>query len=157
MIVLAAAAPAAANPIERHTVQDTGNDAVEGPRSAAGSSRRALVATSGLAMIAPAIATIASAVLITIVSASMTLGRKRPGCGSRGRRGRRRSAACRRALARSDRRSTGERAGAGAQPARWPTSAALQAAGDRDVVVMTARLIDVDVPEDAAGQSTPTA
>jgi len=34
--------------------------------------------------------------------------------------------------------------------------AALQAAGDRDVVVMTARVIDVDVSEDAAGQSTPT-
>jgi magnesium transporter len=34
--------------------------------------------------------------------------------------------------------------------------AALQAAGDRDVVVMTARLVDVDVSEEAAGQSTPT-
>ena len=36
-------------------------------------------------------------------------------------------------------------------------AAALQAAGDRDVVVMTARLIGMDVTEDAAGQSTPTA
>jgi len=35
-------------------------------------------------------------------------------------------------------------------------AAALQAAGDRDVVVMTARLIDVDVSEESAGQSTPT-
>jgi magnesium transporter len=33
---------------------------------------------------------------------------------------------------------------------------ALQAAGDRDVVVMTARLIGIDVSEDAAGHSTPT-
>jgi len=35
-------------------------------------------------------------------------------------------------------------------------AAALQSAGDRDVVVMTARLIDVDVSEEAAGESTPT-
>jgi magnesium transporter len=34
--------------------------------------------------------------------------------------------------------------------------AALQSAGNRDVVVMTARLIDVDVSEESAGQSTPT-
>jgi magnesium transporter len=33
---------------------------------------------------------------------------------------------------------------------------ALQSAGDRDVVVMTARLLDVDVTEDASSQSTPT-
>jgi magnesium transporter len=36
-------------------------------------------------------------------------------------------------------------------------AAALQASGERDVVVMTARLIDVDVGEDAAGQTMPTA
>ncbi|HEY7188674.1 MAG TPA: CBS domain-containing protein, partial [Vicinamibacterales bacterium] len=34
--------------------------------------------------------------------------------------------------------------------------AALHAPGDRDVVVMTARVIDVDVGEEAAGQGTPT-
>jgi hypothetical protein len=34
--------------------------------------------------------------------------------------------------------------------------AALQAAGDRDVVVMTVRLLDVDVGEEAASQSAPT-
>ena len=33
---------------------------------------------------------------------------------------------------------------------------ALQTAGDRDVVVMTARLLDVDVGEESAGQTTPT-
>ena len=36
-------------------------------------------------------------------------------------------------------------------------AAALQAAGDRDVVVMTARLIGMDVTEDEAGQRAPTA
>ena len=35
-------------------------------------------------------------------------------------------------------------------------AAALQASGDRDVVVMTARLLDVDVSEENAGQTTPT-
>jgi len=35
--------------------------------------------------------------------------------------------------------------------------AALQSPGDRDIVVMTARLIDVDVGADAASQGTPTA
>ena len=34
--------------------------------------------------------------------------------------------------------------------------AALQTLGDRDVVVMTARLLDVDVSEESAGQTTPT-
>jgi magnesium transporter len=34
--------------------------------------------------------------------------------------------------------------------------AALQTSGDRDVVVMTARLLDVDVSEEDAGQTTPT-
>jgi magnesium transporter len=34
--------------------------------------------------------------------------------------------------------------------------AALHTSGDRDVVVMTARLLDVDVSEESAGQSTPT-
>jgi magnesium transporter len=34
--------------------------------------------------------------------------------------------------------------------------AALQTAGDRDVVVMTARMLDVDVSEERAGQSEPT-
>ena len=47
-------------------------------------------------------------------------------------------------------------------PVRNPHSlahvaAALQTAGDRDVVVMTARLLDVDVSEESAGQSTPDA
>ena len=46
-------------------------------------------------------------------------------------------------------------------PVRNPHSlahvaAALQTSGDRDIVVMTARLLDVDVSEEAAGQSTPT-
>jgi magnesium transporter len=46
-------------------------------------------------------------------------------------------------------------------PVRNPHSlahvvAALQTPGDRDVVVMTARLLDVDVAEGTAGQSTPT-
>ena len=36
------------------------------------------------------------------------------------------------------------------------SSAALQTPGDRDVVVMTARLLDVDVSEESAGQTTPT-
>ena len=35
-------------------------------------------------------------------------------------------------------------------------AAALQTPGDRDVVVMTARLLDVDVSEESAGQTTPT-
>ncbi len=35
--------------------------------------------------------------------------------------------------------------------------AALQTPGDRDVVVMTARVLDVDVSEESAGQPTPTA
>ena len=35
-------------------------------------------------------------------------------------------------------------------------AAALQTSGDRDVVVMTARLLDVDVSEENAGQTTPT-
>jgi magnesium transporter len=35
-------------------------------------------------------------------------------------------------------------------------AAALQTSGDRDVVVMTARLLDVDVSEEHAGQTTPT-
>ena len=35
--------------------------------------------------------------------------------------------------------------------------AALQTSGDRDVVVMTARMLDVDVSEESAGQATPTA
>jgi magnesium transporter len=35
--------------------------------------------------------------------------------------------------------------------------AALQTSGDRDVVVMTARMLDVDVGEESAGQTTPTA
>ena len=34
--------------------------------------------------------------------------------------------------------------------------AALQTSGDRDVVVMTARMLDVDVSEESAGQTTPT-
>jgi magnesium transporter len=34
--------------------------------------------------------------------------------------------------------------------------AALQTPGDRDVVVMTARMLDVDVSEESAGQATPT-
>jgi magnesium transporter len=34
--------------------------------------------------------------------------------------------------------------------------AALQSPGDRDIVVMTARILDVDVSEDSAGQTTPT-
>ena len=34
--------------------------------------------------------------------------------------------------------------------------AALQTSGDRDVVVMTARMLDVDVSEESAGQATPT-
>jgi magnesium transporter len=46
-------------------------------------------------------------------------------------------------------------------PVRNPHSlahvvAALQAPGDRDIVVMTARLLDVDVSEEGAGQTTPT-
>jgi magnesium transporter len=46
-------------------------------------------------------------------------------------------------------------------PVRNPHSlahvaAALQTPGDRDVVVMTARLLDVDVSEESAGQTTPT-
>jgi magnesium transporter len=46
-------------------------------------------------------------------------------------------------------------------PVRNPHSlahvaAALQTSGDRDVVVMTARLFDVDVSEETAGQSSPT-
>ena len=36
------------------------------------------------------------------------------------------------------------------------SSAALQTSGDRDVVVMTARMLDVDVSEESAGQTTPT-
>jgi hypothetical protein len=35
--------------------------------------------------------------------------------------------------------------------------AALQTSGDRDVVVMTARMLDVDVSEESAGQTKPTA
>jgi magnesium transporter len=47
-------------------------------------------------------------------------------------------------------------------PVRNPHSlahvvAALQSPGDRDIVVMTARLIDIDVGADVASQSTPTA
>ena len=34
--------------------------------------------------------------------------------------------------------------------------AALQTSGDRDVVVMTARMLDVDVSQESAGQATPT-
>jgi magnesium transporter len=46
-------------------------------------------------------------------------------------------------------------------PVRNPHSlahvtAALQTPGDRDVVVMTARMLDIDVGEEAAGQRTPT-
>jgi magnesium transporter len=47
-------------------------------------------------------------------------------------------------------------------PVRNPHSlahvvAALQTSGDRDVVVLMARLLDVDVSEESAGQTTPTA
>ena len=119
-----------------------------------------LVAISALAMIAAGdIATIASAVLITMVSASMTLGRKRaPDAEAEADEG----AADLLLAAELSLDQIAARPGNVLVPVRNPHAlshvvAALQAAGDRDVVVMTARLIDVDVSEDAAGQSTPTA
>ena len=124
-----------------------------------------LLATAGivggctLAMIVTGdIATIASAVLVGAVSTSITLGRRR------------RPAADVPAdesaadLLRAVELSLGQiaaRPGNILVPVRNPHAlshvvAALQAPGDRDVVVMTARLIDVDVSEDAVGQGTPT-
>ena len=50
------------------------------------------------------------------------------------------------ALARPDQRPPWQRAGAGAQPARaGPRAAALKAAGGRDVVILTVRLVGLDV------------
>jgi len=104
------------------------------------------------------IATIASAMLVGAVSTSITLGRRR------------RPAADAPAdesasdLLRAVELSLDQiaaRPGNILVPVRNPHAlshvvAALQAPGDRDVVVMTARLIDVDVSEDAVGQGTPT-
>ena len=54
-----------------------------------------------------------------------------------------------RSLARSDRGAARQRAGAGAQPAcAGPRRCGAPALGDRDVVVMTAQLVDTDVSEE---------
>jgi magnesium transporter len=120
----------------------------------------AVVGLCAFAMIATGdIATIASAVLIMAVAASITLGRRRaPAAEAQADDG---TSDLLRAVELSlD--QIAARPGNILVPVRNPHAlshvvAALQAAGDRDVVVMTARLIDVDVSEDAVGQSTPTA
>jgi magnesium transporter len=118
----------------------------------------AIAAICSLAMIAVGdIATIASAVLVMAVSASITLRRRRAPAPEL-------QADDTSDLLRAVELSLDQiaaRPGNILVPVRNPHAlshvvAALQAAGNRDVVVMTARLIDVDVSEDAVGQGTPT-
>jgi len=117
-----------------------------------------LAACSIVMIVVGDIATIASAMLVAAVSASIMFGRTRgPSAELQADEG---ASDLLRAVELSlD--QIAARAGNILVPVRNPHAlshvvAALQAAGDRDVVVMTARLIDVDVPEDSVGQSTPT-